>query len=37
VADPISTRRATVDDVDVMLRIVEAGFASYAEFAPPGW
>jgi GNAT superfamily N-acetyltransferase len=36
-AEPISTRRATVDDVDAMLRIVEAGFASYAEFAPPGW
>jgi GNAT superfamily N-acetyltransferase len=36
-AEPIGTRRATVDDADAMLRIVEAGFASYAEFAPPGW
>jgi GNAT superfamily N-acetyltransferase len=36
-AGPISTRRATIEDVDAMLRTVEAGFASYAEFAPPGW
>ena len=36
-SDRIPTRRATVADVDAMLRIVESGFASYAEFAPPGW
>jgi len=34
---PLSTRRATVDDVDTLLNDVQAGLDSYAEFAPPGW
>jgi GNAT superfamily N-acetyltransferase len=33
----VSTRRATVDDVDAMLGHVQAGFDSYTHFAPPGW
>lgn len=33
----ITTRRATVDDVDAMLAHVQAGFDSYTQFAPPGW
>jgi GNAT superfamily N-acetyltransferase len=37
VAAPISTRRATVDDVDTLLDDLQAGFDSYVEFAPPGW
>jgi GNAT superfamily N-acetyltransferase len=37
VAQPVPTRRATVDDAETMLTIVQAGFASYAEFAPDGW
>jgi hypothetical protein len=36
-AGPISTRRATVDDVEAMLTIVAAGFGSYVKLAPPGW
>src|SRR4051794_11493171 len=36
-APTITTRRATVADADTMLAIAEPGFASYAEFAPPGW
>jgi GNAT superfamily N-acetyltransferase len=37
VAAPISTSRATVDDVDTLLEDVQVGFDSYTEFAPPGW
>ena len=33
----INTRRASADDVDFLVADVAAGFASYAEFAPPGW
>jgi GNAT superfamily N-acetyltransferase len=33
----ITTRRATVDDVDTILGHVQAGFDSYTQFAPPGW
>ena len=33
----ITTRRATVDDVDTVLGHVQAGFDSYTQFAPPGW
>jgi GNAT superfamily N-acetyltransferase len=33
----IDTRRASVDDVDVLIADVAAGFASYVDFAPPGW
>jgi GNAT superfamily N-acetyltransferase len=33
----ITTRRASVDDVDTVLAIARPGFESYAEFAPPGW
>jgi GNAT superfamily N-acetyltransferase len=36
-AEPLSTRRATVEDAEAMLATVEAGFASYADFAPEGW
>lgn len=33
----IVTRRGDVDDVEVMLENVRAGFASYVDFAPAGW
>jgi GNAT superfamily N-acetyltransferase len=33
----VATRRAGIDDVDAMVADVAAGFASYVEFAPPGW
>ena len=33
----IDTRRASVDDVDVLIADVAAGFASYVEFAHSGW
>jgi GNAT superfamily N-acetyltransferase len=33
----VSTRRATVDDIDVLFATVQAGFDSYVEFAPAGW
>jgi GNAT superfamily N-acetyltransferase len=33
----ISTRRATVADVDELLLDVQLGFESYASFAPLGW
>jgi GNAT superfamily N-acetyltransferase len=33
----LETRRASIADVGVMLANVQAGFDSYAEFAPPGW
>jgi GNAT superfamily N-acetyltransferase len=33
----ITTRQATVEDVDTLLAIARPGFESYAEFAPPGW
>jgi GNAT superfamily N-acetyltransferase len=33
----IATRRATVDDLDVLIGDVQAGFDSYTEFAPLGW
>ena len=34
---PISTRRATIADLDVLVADVQAGFDSYVEFAPLGW
>jgi GNAT superfamily N-acetyltransferase len=36
-AAPFETRRATVDDLDAILAIVQAGFDSYVEFMPPAW
>ena len=33
----ISTRRATIADLDVLVADVQAGFDSYVEFAPLGW
>ncbi|HWF36688.1 MAG TPA: GNAT family N-acetyltransferase, partial [Solirubrobacteraceae bacterium] len=33
----ISTRRATVADLDVLVADVQAGFDSYVKFAPLGW
>lgn len=33
----VTIRRATVDDVDAMLGHVQAGFDTYAQFAPGGW
>jgi len=33
----IAMRRATVEDLEVLLADVQAGFASYVEFAPAGW
>ena len=33
----IVTRPATVADIDALLTNLEAGFGSYADFAPPGW
>jgi GNAT superfamily N-acetyltransferase len=33
----ITTRRATLDDLDILVADVQAGFDSYTEFAPPGW
>jgi GNAT superfamily N-acetyltransferase len=36
-ATPTTTRRATVDDVDVFLADLQAGFDSYVTFAPLGW
>jgi GNAT superfamily N-acetyltransferase len=33
----ISTRRATVADLDVLVADVQAGFDSYVAFAPLGW
>jgi GNAT superfamily N-acetyltransferase len=37
VPEPFETRRATVDDLDSILAIVQAGFDSYSEFMPQGW
>jgi GNAT superfamily N-acetyltransferase len=34
---PISTRRAAVADLEVLVADVQAGFDSYVEFAPLGW
>jgi GNAT superfamily N-acetyltransferase len=34
---PITTRRATVDDVEIVIADVQAGFDSYVDFAPLGW
>jgi diamine N-acetyltransferase len=34
---PISTRRATVADLGVLVADVQAGFDSYVDFAPLGW
>jgi GNAT superfamily N-acetyltransferase len=34
---PISTRRATLADLDVLVADVQAGFDSYLDFAPLGW
>jgi len=34
---PISTRRATVADLDVLVADVQAGFDSYVDFTPRGW
>lgn len=34
---PLSTRRATPGDVDLLLTHVQAGFDSYVAFAPRGW
>jgi len=33
----ISTRRATIDDLDALVADIQAGFDSYVEFAPLGW
>lgn len=33
----IDTRRAGIGDIDAILTDVAAGFATYAEFAQPGW
>jgi GNAT superfamily N-acetyltransferase len=33
----LSTRRATADDVGVLITDVQSGFDSYVEFAPLGW
>lgn len=35
--EPITTRRATVEDVDAILANLIAGFHSFLEFAPAGW
>jgi GNAT superfamily N-acetyltransferase len=37
VVPPITTRRATVDDLDAMLYNVQTGFDSYTAFAPAAW
>jgi GNAT superfamily N-acetyltransferase len=34
---PISTRRATIADLDLLIADVQSGFDSYVEFAPLGW
>lgn len=34
---PISTRRATIADLDVLLADVQAGFDSWVDFVPLGW
>jgi GNAT superfamily N-acetyltransferase len=34
---PISTRRASVADLEALIADVQAGFDSYVEFAPLGW
>jgi GNAT superfamily N-acetyltransferase len=34
---PISTRPATIADLDVLVADVQAGFDSYVDFAPLGW
>ncbi|MDQ6779461.1 MAG: GNAT family N-acetyltransferase [Actinomycetota bacterium] len=34
---PISTRRVTVADLNVIVADVQAGFDSYVDFAPLGW
>ena len=34
---PLSTRRADLADLDVLIADVQAGFDSYVEFAPLGW
>ena len=36
-ANPITIRRATIDDVEIVLDDVQAGFDSYLSFAPPDW
>jgi GNAT superfamily N-acetyltransferase len=33
----IETRRAELGDIDAILADIEAGFATYVEFAQPGW
>jgi GNAT superfamily N-acetyltransferase len=33
----ITTRRATLEDIDAMLGHVQAGLDTYVEFAPTGW
>ncbi len=33
----ITTRRATLDDLDIIVADVQAGFDSYVAFAPEGW
>lgn len=35
--EPITTRRATVADLDAILDNLMVGFKSFIEFAPPGW
>lgn len=35
--EPISTRRATADDLDAIVANLMAGFQTFAEFAPAGW
>jgi GNAT superfamily N-acetyltransferase len=37
VPTPLTTRRATTDDLDVLIADVQAGFDSYVAFAPKGW
>lgn len=34
---PIRLRPATLDDVDAIHRVLDAGFDTYRDFAPPGW
>ena len=33
----LDTRPAGADDIDALLATLQAGFDSYADFAPPGW
>ena len=37
VDEAITTRPATVQDVEILLADVQAGFDSYVDFAPRGW